>query len=49
MVDDDYLHQRTSNQGSWARDAFNALSAENQDAMIHNIVVFSITLVNELR
>jgi hypothetical protein len=27
---------------------FNALSAENQDAAIHNIAVFSITLINEL-
>jgi hypothetical protein len=36
-------------QGSWAYDAFSALSAENQNAVIHNIAVFSITLVNELR
>jgi hypothetical protein len=35
--------------GSWARDVFSVLSAEYQDATIHNIVVFSITLVNELR
>ncbi len=35
-------------QGSWACDTFNALSAEDQDAANHNIVVFSITLVNEL-
>jgi hypothetical protein len=27
---------------------FSALSVENQDALIHNIAVFSITLVNEL-
>ncbi len=32
-----------------ACDAFNALSVEDQNAVIHNIVVFSITLVNELR
>ncbi len=35
-------------KGSWARDAFNALFAKDQDAMIHNIAIFSITLVNEL-
>ncbi len=35
-------------QGSWARDAFSALSAEDQDAVIHNIAIFSLTLVNEL-
>ncbi|CAM6011352.1 unnamed protein product [Sphagnum balticum] len=35
-------------QGSWARDMFNALSAKDQDATIHNIVIFSITMVNEL-
>jgi hypothetical protein len=35
-------------QGSWARDAFSALSTKDQDAKIHNIAVFSITLVNEL-
>jgi hypothetical protein len=50
MVDDNRLHQRTyENQGSWAREAFSVLFAEDQDATIHNIVVFSITLVNELR
>jgi hypothetical protein len=27
---------------------FSALSIEDQDAAIHNIAVFSITLVNEL-
>ncbi|CAK9879569.1 unnamed protein product [Sphagnum jensenii] len=36
-------------QGSWACNAFNALSAKNQDVAIHNIAVFSITLVNEFR
>ncbi len=35
-------------QGSWAHDAFNVLSTEDQDAAIHNIAIFSITLVNEL-
>jgi hypothetical protein len=35
-------------QGSWVRDAFNALFAEDQNATIHNIAIFSITLVNEL-
>jgi hypothetical protein len=36
-------------QGGWACDAFSALSVEDQDVTIHNIAVFSITLVNELR
>ncbi len=36
-------------QGSWARDVFSVLFAEDQYAAIHNIVVFSMTLVNELR
>jgi hypothetical protein len=36
-------------QGSWARDAFNVLSTEDQDVTIHNIAIFSITLVNEFR
>jgi hypothetical protein len=36
-------------QGNWACDAFNVLSTEDQDATIHNIVIFSITMVNELR
>jgi len=35
-------------QGSWARDAFSVLSAEDQDVAIHNIAIFSITLVNDL-
>jgi len=34
-------------QGSWVRDVFNALSTKDQDVVIHNIAVFSITLVNE--
>jgi hypothetical protein len=34
--------------GSWACDAFSALSAKDQDEAIHNIAIFSITLVNEL-
>jgi len=35
--------------GSWVHDVFNVLFVKYQDATIHNIVVFSITLVNELR
>ncbi len=35
--------------GIWACDVFNALFTKDQDEAIHNIVVFSITLVNELR
>jgi len=35
--------------GSWACKAFNALSAKDQDVAIHNIAIFSNTLVNELR
>jgi hypothetical protein len=34
--------------GSWACDVFSVLFVEDQDATIHNIVIFSITLVNEL-
>jgi len=37
-----------ADQGSWACDAFSVQSTEDQDAMIHNIAIFSITLVNEL-
>jgi hypothetical protein len=33
---------------SWVHDTFSALSAKDQDAAIHNIAIFSITLVNEL-
>jgi len=36
-------------QGSWAYDVFSAPSVKDQDATIHNITVFSITLVNETR
>ncbi len=35
-------------QGSWVHDAFSVLSAEDQDAMIHNTAILFITLVNEL-
>jgi hypothetical protein len=35
-------------QGNWAHDAFNVLSAEDEDVTIHNIAIFFITLVNEL-
>jgi hypothetical protein len=37
------------NQGNWACDVFSALFVKDQDATNHNIVVFSITLVNKLR
>jgi hypothetical protein len=42
------IKRHIEDQGNWARDAFNALFAEDQYVTIHNIVVFSNTLVNEL-
>ena len=35
-------------QGSWARDTFDAFSAEDQDATLRDIAVFSINLVDGL-
>ncbi len=43
------IKRHIEDQGNWVHDTFSALFAEDQDATIHNIAVFSITLVNELR
>jgi len=42
------IKRHSEDQGSWAYDAFSALSAGDQDVANHNIAIFSITLVNEL-
>jgi hypothetical protein len=44
----DSIKGHIHDQGSWARDAFAALSAEDQDATLRDIAVFSVNLVDGL-
>ncbi|KAI2501307.1 hypothetical protein MHU86_13170 [Fragilaria crotonensis] len=44
----DAIKGHINDQGSWARDAFAALSAEDKDATIRNSATFSIDLVDGL-